>query len=100
MGRHWLAIIFVLRVWLQQVLGKRRTSWRPPVFFSMVEKLEVRHLVVEAENGCAWVDYSLQKGGKQFNCRVAELLTVKNRQIVASTILFDSQSLTIFTSQS
>jgi ketosteroid isomerase-like protein len=70
-------------------------------FFQMAETLEVKNLVVEGETVCAWVDYSLRlKSGKKFNCLVAELLEVRNNQIVSSAILFDTLALKMFTSES
>jgi hypothetical protein len=68
-------------------------------FFQMAETLEVKQLVTEGEKACAWVDYSLRKGDKTFNCLVSELLVVRDGQIVSSAILFDNLSLRAFTSQ-
>jgi hypothetical protein len=70
-------------------------------FFQMVETLEVKHLVIEADTACAWVDYSLLlKNGKRYNCLVSELLKVQNDQLVFSAILFDTFGLKNFTSPS
>jgi hypothetical protein len=70
-------------------------------FFQMAASLEVTHLAAEGQTACAWVDYSLRlKSGRRFNCLVAELLEVRNSQIVSSVILFDTLSLKTFTSES
>lgn len=67
-------------------------------FFQMVETFEVKHLVTEGNAACAWVDYALcLKSGKRFNCRVSELLSTRDGQIVSSAILFDTLGLKMFT---
>ena len=69
-------------------------------FFQMVETFEVKHLVTEGTAACAWVDYALSlKSGKRSNCLVSELLTVRNDQLISSTIIFDTLALKMFTSQ-
>ena len=69
-------------------------------FFSMAEKLEVKHLVVEDETACARVSYQLRKNGRTFNCLVSELFEVRRDKITSISILFDAQALSNFTSQS
>ena len=64
-------------------------------FFQMV----VRHLVVEGDKACVWVNYSLLKNGRKFDCLVCELLEVQRIQIVSSAILFDTLALKTFTTQ-
>lgn len=68
-------------------------------FFQMVETLDVRHLVVEGDKACVWVNYSLLKDGRKFDCLVCELLEVQRIQIASSAILFDTLALKTFTTQ-
>jgi hypothetical protein len=82
------------------VFGKEAYITAASRFFQMAETLEVKHLVIEADAACAWVDYSLVlPNGKRYNCLVSELLKVKNDQLVFSAIMFDTFALKAFTSQ-
>jgi hypothetical protein len=60
-------------------------------FYSMIESLELRRLIVEGNRACALTRYLLQPPvGEPFRCDVAELFTVKEHVIDSFEIYFDS----------
>ena len=62
----------------------------PKRFFSMIESLEVRDLIVEGTKACALTRYELQSPVGMFHSDVAELFTVTDTKIGSLAIYFDT----------
>jgi ketosteroid isomerase-like protein len=60
-------------------------------FFSMVQSLEVKELLIEDEKASAVIRYALQSpNGKTFSSDVAEFITLNNGKFVSFAIYFDT----------
>jgi ketosteroid isomerase-like protein len=60
-------------------------------FFSMIQAVELRDLIVDGAKACALTRYDLQPpGGRPFQSDVAEVLEVRDGRIAALGIYFDS----------
>jgi len=60
-------------------------------FFSMVQSLEVKELIVDEEKASAVIRYALQSPkGNTFSSDVAEFISVKNGKFVSFAIYFDT----------
>lgn len=60
-------------------------------FYSMVQSLEVKELLIEGEKASAVVRYALRSPkGHTFSSDVAEFFTVQNGKFVAFAIYFDT----------
>jgi ketosteroid isomerase-like protein len=76
---------------VKEVKGKTAYLESTRRFFSMVQSVEVRDLIVESDKGCALTRYQLQAPtGARFQSDVAELFTIRNGRIAALAIYFDS----------
>jgi ketosteroid isomerase-like protein len=76
---------------VKEVRGKTGYLESTRRFFSTVRSVEVRELITEGAKACALTRYQLQPpNGDTFQSNVAELFTVKDGQIVALSIYFDS----------
>ena len=76
---------------VKEVTGRTAYLESTKRFFSMVESLEVRELIVEGPKACALTRYQLRgPGGSRFQSDVAEIFTVRNDRITALDIYFDS----------
>jgi ketosteroid isomerase-like protein len=75
----------------KQVTGRSAYVESTKGFYSMIESLELRRLIIDGNRACALTRYQLQPpGGEPFSCDVAELFTVKDRVIDSFEIYFDS----------
>jgi ketosteroid isomerase-like protein len=76
---------------VKEVKGKTAYLESTRRFFSMVQSVEVRELIVEGAKACALTRYQLQAPtGARFQSEVAELFTIRNGKIAAFAIYFDS----------
>jgi ketosteroid isomerase-like protein len=76
---------------IKQVTGKEAYLESTKRFFSMVNSVEVKNLIIEGEKACALTCYELQPPrGKAFRSDVAEIFTVKNGKIDSFAIYFDN----------
>jgi ketosteroid isomerase-like protein len=75
----------------KEVAGKAAYLDSTRRFFSMIQSVAVRDLIIEGEQACALTRYQLQApSGTTFQSDVAELFRVRNGNIVALAIYFDS----------
>jgi ketosteroid isomerase-like protein len=76
---------------VKEVKGKTAYLESTRRFFSMVQSVEVRDLIVEGGKACALTRYQLQAPtGTRFQSDVAELFTIRDGKIAAFAIYFDS----------
>ena len=76
---------------MKEVKGKTAYLESTRRFFSMVQSVEMRDLIVEGAKACALTRYQLQAPtGTRFQSDVAELFTIANGKIAAFAIYFDS----------
>lgn len=76
---------------VKEVKGKTAYLESTRRFFSMVQSVEVRDLIVEGAKACALTRYQLQAPtGARFQSDVAELFTITSGKIAAFAIYFDS----------
>ncbi len=60
-------------------------------FFKMIKSLELKQIIVEDENACAIVRYSLMSPkGNSFTSDVAEIWMAKNGRLESLAIYFDT----------
>lgn len=76
----------------KEVEGKESYLRAAAPFYSMIRSVELRELIVDGERACALTRYQLQppNGGPAFSSDVAEILMVRNDQIVSLEIYFDT----------
>jgi hypothetical protein len=75
----------------KQVTGRGAYVESTKGFYSMIEGVELRRLIIDGNRACALTRYQLQPpGGEPFSCDVAELFTVKDHVIDSFEIYFDS----------
>jgi len=75
----------------KHIQGKEASIEGVRRFYSMVQSLEVKELLIEGEKASAIIRYALQSPkGQTFSSDVAEFFTVKNGQFVSFAIYFDS----------
>jgi ketosteroid isomerase-like protein len=76
---------------VKEVTGRTAYLESTKRFFSMVESLEVRELIVEGPKACALTRYQLRgPGGSRFQSDVAEIFTVRDGKIAGFAIYFDT----------
>ena len=75
---------------VKHVAGKAAYLESTKRFFSMIESLEVRDLIVEGTKACAFTRYRLQSPAGSFQSDVAELMTVTGDKIRSLAIYFDT----------
>ena len=77
---------------LKQVSGKEAALPGLKRFYSMVETVQVRELIVEGDRACALTRYTLQPPGGRapFQSDVAEIFTVGDDTITSFAIYFDT----------
>ena len=76
---------------IKRVTGKGTYLEATKRFFSMIQSLEVKGVVVEGERACALTRYELQlPGGAVFESHVAEVFEVRDGKIQSLDIYFDS----------
>ena len=76
---------------VKEVKGKTAYLESTRRFFSMVQSVEVRDLIVEGGKACALTRYQLQApAGTRFQSDVAELFTIRDGKIATFAIYFDS----------
>lgn len=77
---------------VKHVKGKAAYLRATERFYSSIRRVELRELLVEGDRACALTRYSLQppNGAPGFESDVAEIFTVRNGQITALAIYFDS----------
>jgi ketosteroid isomerase-like protein len=76
---------------VKEVVGKAPFLEATKRFYSSIQSFEVRDLLVEGARGCALTRYQLRSpNGTLFQSDVAELFTVRNAQIEALAIYFDT----------
>lgn len=60
-------------------------------FYSMIEDLDLRRLIVDGDRACAQTRYRLRPPrGEAFDCDVSEVFSIKGDKIVSFEIYFDS----------
>ena len=60
-------------------------------FYSMMQGLEIRKIIVDGEDACVLARYELQTpGGERFESHVAEVFKVRDGKIETFDIYFDS----------
>lgn len=75
----------------KELKGKEAYLQSTKRFFSMVNSVEVRDLVVEGERACALTRYEVTPpGSTPFHSDVAEIFTVRNGRIDSFGIYFDT----------
>lgn len=74
------------------VTGKESYLHSTGRFFASIGRVEVRELLVDGERACAFTRYTIQPpgGAPSFESDVAELFAVRDGQIGALTICFDT----------
>ena len=76
---------------VKEVKGKAAYLESTRRFFSMVQSVEVKDLIVDGAKACALTRYQLQAPtGIRFQSDVAELFSVANGKIAGLSIYFDS----------
>lgn len=75
---------------VKYVTGKTAYLESTRRFFSMIESLEVRDLIVEGTKACALTRYQLQSPAGSFQSDVAELMTITDDKIRSLAIYFDT----------
>jgi ketosteroid isomerase-like protein len=76
---------------VKEVTGRSAYLESTKRFFSMVDSLEVRELIVEGAKACALTRYQLRApGGTRFQSDVAEIFTVRDGKIAGFAIYFDT----------
>lgn len=96
-NREWQAILSEDMIFIsytnppRQVTGKDAYLAATKRFYSMIQSLKVRALLVDQDRACALTHYELQPaGGVQFVSDVAEIFHVRNGKISSFEIYFDS----------
>lgn len=75
----------------KQVTGRDAYVESTKPFYSMIQGLELRQLIIDGDRACALTHYVLQPPeGEPLTCDVAELFTVKDDLIESFEIYFDS----------
>ena len=75
----------------KQIQGKGTYIESTKGFFSMVQSVEVKELLIDGEKACVLTRYELQSPkGNSFSSDVAEIFTVKNGKIDSFAIYFDT----------
>ena len=61
-------------------------------FYGMIERVELRDLIVDADRACALTHYQLAppNGGPGFHSDIAEVFTVRQDRIASLAIYFDT----------
>jgi ketosteroid isomerase-like protein len=80
----------------QKTKGKAAYVDATKKFMEVAKKVDVKKLIVEGDDACALTQYQLARPGKKGSSDIAEILTVKEGKIVASTIFFDTASFRAF----
>lgn len=77
---------------VKQVRGRDSYLQATKRFYSMIQVVQVRELIVDGAHACALTRYSLQppNGRVAFESDVAEIFTVRNGKIDSFGIYFDS----------
>ena len=76
---------------VKEVKGKAAYLESTRRFFSMVQSVEVRDLIVAGTKACVLSRYQLQAPtGARFQSDVAEIFTIRDGKIAAFAIYFDS----------
>jgi len=75
---------------VKHVTGKAAYLETTRRFFSMIESLEVRDLIIEGTKACALTRYQLRSPAGSFHSDVAELFTVADDEIRSLAIYFDT----------
>lgn len=74
----------------RQLAGKKAYLEGTQRFFSMIDSVTVRELIIDGEKACALTRYGLQSPRGRFESDVAEILTVRGGKIDSFAIYFDS----------
>jgi len=92
--RHLLSddVVFTSRTSpVRQITGRERFVEATKRFYSMIESLEVRRLVVDGDRACALTRYVLKPpAGSSFESDVAEIFRISDGKIATFDIYFDS----------
>jgi ketosteroid isomerase-like protein len=76
---------------VKQVSGRQEFLASTKGFYSMINSVEVRELIVDGDTACALTRYELQPPhGPAFESNVAEVFEVRGGKIGALAIYFDS----------
>jgi ketosteroid isomerase-like protein len=76
---------------IRQVTGRAAYLEATKRFYSMINALEVKDLVVDGNKACALTRYELQPPGRPaFESHVAEVFEVRDGKIITFEIYFDS----------
>lgn len=60
-------------------------------FYSLIQAVEIKNMLVEGERACVLTRYTLQPpGGRALECHVAEVFVVRADKIQSLDIYFDS----------
>jgi hypothetical protein len=97
-GNGWQASFaegmrFTIRTSVPKEIEGRETYLRAAApFYSMIRSVKVRELIIDGERACALTHYELRppNGGAAFSSDVAEILTIRDDEIVALEIYFDT----------
>jgi ketosteroid isomerase-like protein len=92
--QSWLADEFTFTSFaspVKKVAGKEPYLQSTQRFFSMVDGVEVRELIIDGASACALTHYRLQTSdGRRFESDVAEILTIRRDRIDSLSIYFDT----------
>lgn len=77
---------------VKEVQGRDAYLRSAAAFYSMIRSVKLRELIVDGERACALMSYELQPPGGRpvFWSDVAEIIEVRNEEIVSLEIYFDT----------
>ena len=75
----------------KQLVGRDAYVESTKRFYSMIDALEIRDILVDGDKACALTKYDLQPPGRPiFESNVAEIFEVRDGKITSLRIYFDS----------
>src|SRR5436190_23744604 len=76
----------------KQLVGRDAYVESTKRFYSIIQRLEVRDILVDGDRACVLTRYDLQPpgGAAAFESNVAEIFAVQNGKITSLSIYFDS----------